>query len=143
MKKKSKIIYKEFIGKKVLINKYKPMRTTIITIILLVSIMCSAQTTEQVRDEIRRQGLPHTDIVLAQARLESGNFTSRLTKTHNNIFGIRHGKKYARYARWQDCVADYKKCISNRYKGGCYYSFLVRIGYAQDGKKYVTALKKF
>ena len=119
------------------------MKTTIITIMLLSSAICSAQTTEQVRAEIRRQGLPHADIVLAQARLESGNFKSRLTRTHNNIFGIRHGKKYARYARWQDCVADYKKRISNRYKGGCYYSFLVRIGYAQDGKKYVAALKKF
>jgi len=119
------------------------MRTTIITIALLLATMVGAQTKEQVLAEILRQGLPHADIVLAQARLESGNFKSRLTRTHNNIFGIRHGKKYARYARWQDCVADYKRCIASRYKGGCYYAFLVRIGYAQDGKKYVAALKKF
>jgi hypothetical protein len=65
-----------------------------------------------------------------------------MCKTKRNIFGIKHGKRYASYARWQDCVTDYKRRISSRYHGGDYYAFLSRIGYAQD-KKYYQKLKRF
>lgn len=67
------------------------------------------QTIEQVRAEIVRQGLPHPEIVLAQARLESGNFTSLKCKKQHNILGIKHGKKYATYKRWQDYVIETAK----------------------------------
>ena len=109
------------------------MRKTITTIILLTSAIYSfAQTIEQVSAEIRRQGLPHPDIVLAQARLETGNFKSQRCKRDHNLFGIKHRGKYARYSRWQESVSDYKRCISSRYKGGDYYRFLESIGYAKD-----------
>lgn len=108
------------------------MRHLFIIICLLFSIHCQSQTISDVRAEVIRQGLPHPDIVLAQARLETGNFTSKLCKNKHNIFGIKHGKRYASYARWQDCVSDYKKRISSRYHGGDYLQFLKRIGYAQD-----------
>lgn len=101
---------------------------------LAASAWCSAQTIQEVREEIRRQGLPHGDIVLAQARLETGNFKSRRCKRDHNIFGIKHGGKYATYRRWQDCVTDYKRRISSRYTGGDYYAFLRRIGYATDAR---------
>lgn len=108
-----------------------------------MSAICSkGQTIAEVKAEIIRQGLPHPSIVLAQARLETGNFTSKMCKTKHNIFGIKHGKQYASYRRWQDCVTDYKKRISSRYHGGDYYAFLSRIGYAQD-KKYYQKLKRF
>jgi flagellum-specific peptidoglycan hydrolase FlgJ len=32
------------------------------------------------------------EIIVAQARFESGNFTNSLTKNHNNIFSMRHPK---------------------------------------------------
>lgn len=59
---------------------------------------------------------PH--IVLAQAKLESGNFTSKLFKSNNNMFGMRKPKRrittsveekneYAYYRDWIDCVYDY------------------------------------
>lgn len=119
------------------------LRKTIITsIILLASINCSAQTVAEVRAEIHRQGLPCADIVLAQARLETGNFTSTRCKRDRNLFGIKHGGKYAKYRRWQDSVTDYKRRISARYKGGSYYQFLARIGYAKD-RKYIYKLKQF
>ena len=109
------------------------MRKTITCIILLTAaICCHAQTVSEVRAEIARQGIPHPAVVLAQARLETGNFTSKLCRTRHNIFGIRAGKKYKYYRRWQDCVADYKRRISSRYHGGDYYTFLRRIGYASD-----------
>lgn len=100
------------------------------------------QTISEVRAEIVRQGLPHPDIVLAQARLETGNFTSRRCKVDHNIFGIKHSGRYAKYRRWQDCVTDYKRRISSRYTGGDYYQFLKRIGYAKENK-YISKLKEF
>ena len=119
------------------------MRKMILLTILLLSASVSyGQTIEQVRAEIVRQGLPHPEIVLAQARLETGNFTSRRCRVDHNIFGIKHGRQYAKYRRWQDCVADYKRRISSRYTGGDYYAFLKRIGYARE-KRYVDKLKGF
>ena len=115
---------------------------TIIIPLLLLATSCHGQTIDQVRAEIHRQGLPHPHIVLAQARLETGNFTSQRCKRDKNLFGIKHGKSYAKYSHWRESVKDYKQRISSRYKGGDYYAFLQRIGYAKD-PKYVTKLKQF
>lgn len=113
-----------------------------IIILLTSAICCNAQTITEVRNELRKQGIPHADIVLAQARLESGNFTSARCKRDHNIFGIKHGKKYAVYRNWRESVADYKRRISSRYTGGDYYAFLRRIGYAAD-ERYIQKLKQF
>ena len=118
------------------------MKKILLTIVLVAAMTCQAQTIQQVKEEIIRQGLPHPEIVLAQARLETGNFKSVRCKRDHNILGIKHGKKYAVYKRWQYCVSDYKKRISSRYKGGDYYAFLKRIGYARD-PLYIKKLKQF
>ena len=121
------------------------MRPTIIILSLLLSLSAAGQTIEQVRQELHRQGIPHAEIVLAQARLETGNFTSRRCKVDHNLFGIKHDGKYAEYRHWRESVKDYKKRISSRYKRGeNYYSFLRRIGYASDvryGHKLRTIIK--
>lgn len=113
-----------------------------IIILLTPIIWCHAQTITEVRSELRKQGIPHADIVLTQARLETGNFTSARCKRDHNIFGIKHGKKYAVYHNWRESVSDYKKRISSRYTGGDYYAFLRRIGYASD-VRYIQKLKRF
>jgi flagellum-specific peptidoglycan hydrolase FlgJ len=118
------------------------MRIFLIFIGLFLALSSHSQTIESVKKELHRQGVPHADIVLAQARLETGNFTSQRCKVYHNILGIKHNKKNAKYAKWQDCIADYKKCISSRYTGGDYYAFLKRIGYAKD-PKYIQKLKQF
>ena len=82
------------------------------------------------KEELAKNNIPHANIVLAQAKLESGNFKSDLVRTHQNIFGLKKGNQYRRYSHWTECVKDYKKCISNRYNGGNYYAFLNKIGYA-------------
>lgn len=59
---------------------------------------------------------PH--IVLAQAKLESANFTSNQFKKNNNIFGMKIAKRrptmnvggksgFAKFNSWRDCVIDY------------------------------------
>lgn len=115
--------------------------TAIIITCILHCTPSYSQTSDQVRKELHRQQVPHANIVLAQARLETGNFTSNRCKRDHNLFGIKHNGRYARYRTWQDSVADYKKRISSRYKGGNYYSFLKRIGYASDAK-YNNKLQK-
>lgn len=35
--------------------------------------------------ELLKHNIPHADIVLAQAKLETGNFKSKLVRTHNNL----------------------------------------------------------
>lgn len=109
------------------------MRKFAIILALLLSLSASGQTIEQVRQELHRQGVLHANIVLAQARLETGNFTSRRCKRDHNLFGMKKGKRYAKYGHWRDSVKDYKERISSRYKRGeNYYSFLKRIHYAED-----------
>lgn len=105
-------------------------------------LILSAQTIEQVEKELIRQKVPHYKIVLAQARLETGNFTSNRCRKDHNLFGIKHKGKYARYNNWKDSIKDYKERISSRYKGGDYHAFLVSINYAAD-KLYTHKLKQF
>lgn len=118
------------------------MKAAATIIALMLSMGVNGQTIEQVRAELHRQGVPHADIVLAQARLETGNFTSRQCRVKHNLFGIKHNGKYASYRNWRESIADYKERISSRYTGGDYYAFLRRIGYAK-GPKYISKLKKF
>ena len=97
-------------------------------------------TLANVKAELIKQNIPHHEIVLKQAILESGNFKSKLTKTHNNIFGIRKNGQYKKYDSYVSCISDYKRLISKKYKGGDYYVFLRKINYAED-KMYIDKLK--
>ena len=95
---------------------------------------------ESVMNELLKQEVPFPHIVLAQSMLETGHYTSRLSKTHNNIFGMKKGNSYRKYDNYIECITDYKKRISSRYKGGDYYAFLEKIGYAENSE-YTTLLK--
>jgi uncharacterized FlgJ-related protein len=97
-------------------------------------------------------------VVFAQAVLESGQFTSRLFKSANNLFGMKipsiressaNGKTksgYSSYEDWEFSVYDYSlwQNFLLKNKGDLtknqYFSLLGRI-YASD-KKYVTLLKR-
>lgn len=97
-------------------------------------------TLASVKAELIKQNVPHHEIVLKQAILESGNFKSKLTKTHNNIFGIRKNGQYKKYDSYVSCISDYKKLISKKYKGGDYYEYLRDSKYAED-KNYINKLR--
>ena len=90
--------------------------------------------------ELKKQKIPHAKIVLAQSKLETGGYKSKLCKTHNNIFGLKKGNSYRRYNSYIACITDYKKRISSKYKGGDYYKFLTELGYAED-PEYTQKLK--
>ena len=97
---------------------------------------------KSVLNELHKQSIPHANIVLAQAIHETGGFKSKLCRTHNNIFGIKkNDNEYRRYSNYVECIRDYKKRISNKYKGGDYYNFLIRLKYAED-PEYIQKLKR-
>jgi hypothetical protein len=98
-------------------------------------------TIQNLYEEILTQGIEHPEIVLKQAILE----THWLKCTHcsmqyNNIFGFMNKSGYLKFNSWIDCVKYYKDWQSTFYKGGDYYTFLDRIGYA-TGPEYLTRLK--
>lgn len=117
----------------------KKLYLTLISLIININIY--ALHRDSVYNELIRQEVPHANIVLKQAIHETGNFKSQLCKKHNNLFGLKGRKGYRKYSSYKECIADYKRLISSRYKGGDYYAFLVRIGYAAD-KQYISKLKK-
>jgi uncharacterized FlgJ-related protein len=106
-------------------------------------------------DMLVKYEIKYPDIVFAQAVLESGNFTSKLFKTQNNLFGMKVPHKrqttainkigYAKYNSIDDSIIDYsyyqqyamkrKEMSRNEY-----LAFLGR-NYAED-KKYVQKLNK-
>ena len=92
---------------------------------------------------IKYYKLSNADIILAQARLETGNFSSRICREYNNLFGLFNSEKgdYYRFTSWQESVFFYKIKIQSRYTGGDYYKFLSDIGYAED-TSYVNKLKE-
>lgn len=94
-------------------------------------------------DVMSEVGLSNKLFVLAQAMLETGNFSSRVCKEYNNLFGLYDSKNrdYYRFERWEDSVVGYGKMIQYRYKGGNYLHFLKRIGYAED-PRYITKIAK-
>lgn len=91
-------------------------------------------TLSNLKAVIEEIGLSNQLFVLAQAVLETGNFTSPVCKNYHNLFGLYDSKHkdYYRFAKWEDSVVGYQKFIQYRYKGGNYLLFLRRIGYAED-----------
>lgn len=87
---------------------------------------------ENVYQEIKHQNIECPDVVIKQAILETGNFTSNVCKTKHNLFGFLIKEGYLKFNNWRESVIYYKKWQQKRYKGGDYYQFLSKIGYAED-----------
>lgn len=99
---------------------------------------------EGLLDALEYYGVHHTDIVYAQALLESGNFNSKLCTEGNNLFGLYDSKNndYYRFKHWSESVLAYRDYIQYRYKDKeDYYQFLKRIGYAEDSL-YIDKVKR-
>jgi hypothetical protein len=96
---------------------------------------------------------PH--IVIAQAKLESGNYNSKIFKENHNLFGMKEAKVristnkgtnrgHAMYESWQQCVIDYalyQATYLSKFKTEeQYYSYLAK-HYAENAN-YVTKVKQ-
>ncbi|HLN56111.1 MAG TPA: glucosaminidase domain-containing protein [Bacteroidales bacterium] len=87
-------------------------------------------------------------VVMAQSRLETGNYQSRLCLEVNNLFGMNFPRirpttstgstefGFAIYRSWYDCVKDMKLFqewyLSRGRDLTNYFEFLAAIGYAED-----------
>ena len=82
-------------------------------------------------------------IVIAQALLETGYFTSRVCWDCKNLFGLRRPSdgSYYRFGHWEESVKAYRDYVQYKYKGGDYLQFLDRIGYAED-KTYTMKVRQ-
>jgi flagellum-specific peptidoglycan hydrolase FlgJ len=113
---------------------------------------------ELLKECIYYERIQHPNVVLKQAQLETGYYTSELFWVANNVFGMRLPEvrkttavgiydHHARYDHWTDSVKDYKLFqdwyMSIGYDIGTesndYLVFLKWIKYATD-KKYISKL---
>lgn len=100
-------------------------------------------STDLVLKELRRLEVKHPRTVLAQSILETGHYKSKLTRTHNNLFGFRTAKGYLKFRTWKESCAYYKRWQDRHYKAkkhANYYAFLEEVGYAED-PQYITKVK--
>ncbi len=81
-----------------------------------------------------KYGIAFPKIVVAQALLETGYFTSNVCLNYNNLFGLRRPSdgSYYRFGNWEESVKAYKDYVQYKYRGGDYFRFLGQIGYAED-----------
>lgn len=88
--------------------------------------------------------MEYPDIVLAQAKLESGNFTSNRFIKYNALFGFQKSESnIIKYKSWKESVVHYKCWQMNRLREDeNYYNFLIRVKYAAD-TNYINKLKQF
>jgi len=133
------------------------MKKLILLVLLATTMFASARTPNQreVYEELVRLDVKFPDIVLAQTILESGNFSSKVAKQNNNLFGMRMPKVrettaigqrygYARYYNWKESVKDYKlwqEALLKKYPNmtrGQYKSYINRI--YSTGKNYISKI---
>lgn len=96
---------------------------------------------KSVYDMICIAGIEHPKVVLAQAILETGHFTSNVLKSNNNLFGFHNGAHYLKFKTIFDSCKFYREWQKQHYWQGDYYVFLDEYGYAKDSN-YVEILKK-
>jgi hypothetical protein len=90
--------------------------------------------------ELHLQEIKYPDVVLRQACWETGFFTSGIWKKKHNPFGLFYNGEYILFNDWRSAVSYYKEWQDKRYKGGDYYDFLIKVGYAQDSN-YVNSVR--
>lgn len=102
-------------------------------------------TEQKLSQYIQDLGIPYPHIVLAQAKLETGHFTSKIFKENNNLFGMKKAysrpstsiavnRGHAKYKNWKDSVLDfalYKAYVARDLTEEEYYA-LLGSSYAED-----------
>lgn len=123
------------------------------------SIQKTQVTKYSLYQEILSQNIEFPDIVYAQAILESGNMTSKIFNSNNNLFGMRKPVKretvakkttlygYAVYESWKESVTDYS--LYQKYYFNKHNNFRSRTQYLEyidktysESKVYVKSLKR-
>jgi len=110
---------------------------------------------EKLIEKIHRLNFKFPHIVLAQAKLESGNFKSAIFLENHNMFGLREARlranlakgtnrSHAYYDSWEDSLLDYALYYSTylgRLRSESEYFQYLQQSYAED-PTYVRRLKE-
>lgn len=106
----------------------------------------------KIMDEI---GIEYPDIVMAQAKIETAHFTSKIFRENHNLFGMKLPKQrsttaigeqynHAEYTSWRQSVIDYKiwqdRVLTKVKSRRAYLKYLSKY-YATD-KQYVKLIKQ-
>ena len=120
------------------------MRNLFIGALILLASNSYSQTKEEVHAYLIEIGCKYPNIVVAQARHETGNFKSKGARVRKNLFGLWNHEKQEFYSFtcWQESCNAYLCDIQYKYTGGDYYSFLDEMGYATD-PLYIQKLKRY
>lgn len=124
-------------------------------LILIGALILTLQSFSQNKDleafkkALNKSNIKHKNIVLKQAILETGWFTSRIYRDNMNCFGFYYNG-FIKFRSIEKCIGYYERWQSRHYEGGDYYEFLNClykdnkgdcIGYAKDSN-YTKKLKK-
>jgi len=105
--------------------------------------------------QLVKVGIAYPDVVLAQAKIETGNFTSKIFRENHNMFGMKlperrqttavgENRNHAKYTDWIQSVRDYKlwqdQMIHRAPTKRAYLAYLKR-NYAED-KNYIKKIKQ-
>lgn len=139
----------------------------LIAILIVLSIKCinnSSKINTPIKDslafrdsilnEIYNMKIEHPYIVYAQAIIESGNFTSKIWKENNNMFGMKMPERRATlacsiryghsvYKNWRDCLIDYALYQMSYMRGLSEDEYFEKLknSYASD-EYYINKIKK-
>ena len=115
----------------------------VLIVLMLIGKKVNGQDTTGVRQMIVAYDIKHPDIVMRQLCLESGylNCKDCSWACCNNPFGMYYKGAYLKYDNLEDAIESYKRWQTYHYKGGDYYAFLERVGYATE-PTYVERLKR-
>jgi len=112
-------------------------------------------TEQKLYEYLVELNVKHPEIVIAQARLETGNYSSEVFRQNNNLFGMKEARiristnqgtnlGHAVYENWKQCVLDYAfyqaTYLSDLKKEKDYLNYLDR-SYAED-PNYINKVQK-
>jgi hypothetical protein len=148
------------------INLIRMIKRTTITLIALLASLEVGSASFKRRAELpfspsnvlatmNEIGILYPDIVMAQAKIETGHFTSKVFRENNNLFGMKLprqrsttaiGEQYnhAEYTSWRQSVIDYKLWqdeVLTKVKSRRAYLRYLHENYATN-KQYVNLIKK-
>jgi hypothetical protein len=102
--------------------------------------LCSHTTFKSM---LKQHKVKYHEIVYNQARLETGNFTSRGFKKLNNPLGFTLNGKLMKFKTLSHSVIYLKDLQQRRMKKNeHWYDFLIRVKWASDSE-YIDKLKQF
>ena len=129
-------------------EKEKPLVEKVETVFVEIDTVELIRSTLELNDNnvylwLKVFAVKHDSIVLAQSKLETGNYESSVCLKSNNLFGFLNSNGFYEYRHWLESVIHYAQWQHRLYDGETdYYYFLEEIGYAED-TNYTEKLKKF